>query len=45
VKADIHARYFGAELDNQSLLPGDNPRIGPTRFEDWLSRSQELLAN
>jgi hypothetical protein len=45
VKADIHARYFGAELDNQSLLRGDNPRIGPTRFEDWLSRSQELLAN
>jgi uncharacterized protein YbjT (DUF2867 family) len=36
---DVHARYFGTELDDQSLTPGDNPRIGPTRFEDWLSRS------
>jgi uncharacterized protein YbjT (DUF2867 family) len=39
VVADVHARYFGAELNDQSLTPGDNPRIGPTRFEDWLSRS------
>jgi uncharacterized protein YbjT (DUF2867 family) len=39
VIADVHARYFGTELDDQSLTPGDNPRIGPTRFEDWLSRS------
>ena len=39
VVADIHARYFGAELDDRSLVPGDSPRIGPTHFEDWLSRS------
>jgi uncharacterized protein YbjT (DUF2867 family) len=39
VVTDVHARYFGIELDDQSLTPGDNPRIGPTRFEDWLSRS------
>ena len=39
VIADVHARYFGAELNDQSLTPGDNPRIGPTRFEDWLSHS------
>jgi uncharacterized protein YbjT (DUF2867 family) len=39
VIADDHARYFGAELNDQSLIPGDNPRIGPTCFEDWLSRS------
>ncbi len=38
VVADVHTRYFGAELTDQSLTPGDNPRIGPTRFEDWLSR-------
>ena len=37
--ADVHARYFGAELDDHSLTPGDNPRIAPTRFEDWLSQS------
>jgi len=39
VTTDVHARYFGAELNDQSLIPGDNPRIGPTRFEDWLSHS------
>jgi uncharacterized protein YbjT (DUF2867 family) len=39
VIADVHARYFGAELNDHSLTPGDNPRLGPTRFEDWLSRS------
>lgn len=39
VVADVHARYFGAELDDQSLTPGKNPRIGATRFEDWLKRS------
>ncbi len=39
VIADAHARYFGAELNDYSLVPGDNPRIAPTRFEDWLNRS------
>ncbi len=39
VVTDVQARYFGLELNDQSLTPGDNPRIGPTRFEDWLSRS------
>src|SRR3989454_9427378 len=36
---DVHARYFGTELNDQSLIPGDNPRIRPTRFEDLLSPS------
>jgi uncharacterized protein YbjT (DUF2867 family) len=39
VTADVRARYFGAELDDHSLTPGANPRIAPTRFEDWLSQS------
>jgi uncharacterized protein YbjT (DUF2867 family) len=39
VTADVHAPYFGAELDERSLTPGDDARIAPTRFEDWLSRS------
>jgi uncharacterized protein YbjT (DUF2867 family) len=33
---DVHARYFGVELDDGSLAPGDNARIAPTRLEDWL---------
>jgi uncharacterized protein YbjT (DUF2867 family) len=40
VVADPQARYFGAALDARGLTPdGANPRIGPTRFEEWLSRS------
>lgn len=38
VIADIHARYFGAELDDRSLTPGATPRLGSIRFEDWLRR-------
>jgi len=36
VVADAHARYFGSELDDRSLTPGVNPRLGTTRFADWL---------
>jgi uncharacterized protein YbjT (DUF2867 family) len=39
VIADVHARYFGTELNDKSLTPGDHPRLGALRFEDWLSRS------
>jgi uncharacterized protein YbjT (DUF2867 family) len=39
VTADGHARYFGAELNDDSLTPGDDVRIAPTRFEDWLDRT------
>jgi uncharacterized protein YbjT (DUF2867 family) len=39
VITDVHALYFGTELNDHSLTPGDNSRIGPTRFEDWLNRS------
>lgn len=38
VIADVHARYFGTELDDRSLTPGDHPRFGPTGFDEWLSR-------
>ena len=34
--ADPKALYFGAELNDQTLVPGDNPRLGKIRFEDWL---------
>lgn len=39
VISDVHARCFGVELNDQSLTPSDKPRIGPTRFEDWLTRT------
>lgn len=40
VIADANARYFGAVLNDQSLTPGANPRIGSTSFEQWFSTSQ-----
>jgi uncharacterized protein YbjT (DUF2867 family) len=39
VTADVHARYFGTELEDYSLTPGDDARIAPTRLEDWLSQA------
>jgi len=39
VVADAHALYFGAQLDDSSLVPGDDARIAPTHFEEWLSRT------
>jgi hypothetical protein len=39
VTADAHTRYFGTELSEESLVTGDNARIGQTQFDTWLSRS------
>src|SRR5438046_5978071 len=39
VITDSSALYYGINVNDQSLTPGENPRIGPTRFEDWLRRS------
>lgn len=38
VTADIHARYFGSELDDRSLIAGDNALAGSTTFQDWVGR-------
>jgi uncharacterized protein YbjT (DUF2867 family) len=39
VVTDPHARYFGAELSERSLVPGDGAQLGQTRFADWLKNS------
>ena len=39
VITDVHAGYFGIEVNDQSLVPGNNPRLGPTHYKDWLKRS------
>jgi uncharacterized protein YbjT (DUF2867 family) len=40
VVTDIHARYFGTELNDKSLTPsGDKPHIGATSFEMWLAQA------
>src|SRR3954468_16309951 len=40
VIADPKALYYGAAMDDRGIAPGANPRLGPTRFEDWFSRSR-----
>ena len=38
VIGDPHAPYFGAELDERSLVPdGDHVRLADIRLEEWLS--------
>jgi uncharacterized protein YbjT (DUF2867 family) len=39
VTTDVRASYFGVAVDDQSLTPGDHPRLGSTRFEDWLKNA------
>jgi uncharacterized protein YbjT (DUF2867 family) len=44
VIADPKALYYGIAVNDQSLTPGDHPRLGSTRFADWLSRNAEPVA-
>lgn len=39
IVADVHARYFGAALEERSLLPGSDARIASRKFDDWLRDS------
>ncbi|MBO1015257.1 SDR family oxidoreductase [Achromobacter sp. SD115] len=39
VRADAGARYFGALLEDETLVPGVGPRLGKIDFETWFSRS------
>jgi uncharacterized protein YbjT (DUF2867 family) len=43
VIADPHARYFGTELSEYSLVPGDDALLGKIRFEDWLNQSASQM--
>jgi uncharacterized protein YbjT (DUF2867 family) len=38
VIADPNARYAGARIGEKTLLPGNNARLGETRFETWLTQ-------
>ena len=43
VIADPHARYFGTELSEYSLVPGNDALLGEIHFEDWLSQSASQM--
>lgn len=38
VVADVHARYFGAELQDDTLVPGPGPRLGAIDFAAWFAQ-------
>jgi uncharacterized protein YbjT (DUF2867 family) len=40
VLADSDARYYGLVLNDQSLTPGANPRLGSTTFDEWFGTSR-----
>jgi uncharacterized protein YbjT (DUF2867 family) len=43
VVADPHARYYGVELSERTLIPDDNARLGETRFEAWLNQPTDQI--
>ena len=45
VISDPHARYFGGELSERTLVPGDDARLGETHFENWLNQPPRQIPN
>ena len=39
VVGDANATYFGAAIDDKSLVADDGCLTGPTRYEEWLGRA------
>ena len=39
VIADPHARYYGADLGERTLVPDVGARLGEIRYDDWLAQS------
>jgi uncharacterized protein YbjT (DUF2867 family) len=44
VIADPNARYSGAKVDERTLVPGKDARLGQTRFETWLAQPAAKMA-
>ena len=44
VVSDPKALYSGAKISERTLVPGNNARLGKTRFETWLSQSAQRAA-
>ena len=38
VVAEPHARYYGIEVSEKTLVPNEDARLGETRFETWLTQ-------
>lgn len=44
VISDSHARYYGIQVSERTLVPDDDARLGEMRFEDWLTQATKPLA-
>jgi uncharacterized protein YbjT (DUF2867 family) len=44
VIADPNAPYSGAKVDERTLVPGKDARLGETRFETWLTQAAARTA-
>jgi uncharacterized protein YbjT (DUF2867 family) len=42
VIADPNARYAGAKLNDTTLVPANNARLGETRYETWLNQTRQV---
>jgi len=45
VVADPVAGYFGVEVDERTLVPGNDAKLGEVRFEDWLAQSAKPVTS
>lgn len=43
VVADAAAGYFGVEVDDRTLVPGKDARLGEVRFQDWFVQSAKSV--
>ena len=43
VIGDPHARYFGTELTEHSLVPANDALLGEIHFKDWLAQSASQM--
>ena len=41
---DPQGRYFGEQVQEHTLIPGDNASLGETRFDDWLRLATSRIA-
>lgn len=39
VTTDASVGYYGVQIDDRSLTPGEHPLLGATYFQDWLSQA------
>lgn len=44
VVPDVHALYYGTELNDRTLLPAENARLGSVNFEQWLRNSAAAVS-